>query len=167
MTPPSNSGQDAAVAVLQTQQATLEASVRQLSTEMSTHFGALTAKMDRMSELSATLIQLQERQIAHSDGLNRAFNELQAVRSEHDHLVSIRDKFQSEHAEEHRAIDKRHSTVRGIVIGVSFAYGTTIGLLVWMATMYIGKVDRHTESIHNIELNEARNHPTDNLGGAR
>lgn len=176
-----SSGQDAAVAVLQQQQQSLEASMRELSKTTAEGFASMAAKMERLTDLTITITQMSARQEAHGDGLSRAFGELKSIREavermgdengawRENYARTVDDRFASRdqstsqylehHAHEHREIDKRWSFARGWVLGVTITGAALISLLTWAASTYIGETRANTEKIHQLELKQRAPNP--------
>lgn len=153
---PTPVGQDAVVAVLQTQQIALEASMRDLSKTVSEGFAAMNAKMDRVNEIALTIAQMSARQEAHSDGLSRAFNEISKVADAQVASSAALAEYIEKHTEEHSQIDRRLFLAKGVFIGAGFAYTLLIAMLTWAATTYIGETRDNAKSIHQLELINAK-----------
>ena len=179
--PQNYGGQDAAVAVLQAQQSTLEVQNRELAKSVNEGFAAINAKIDRISDIAIAITQMSARQEAHSEGLSRAFNEIKGTHEALDRSVAemtqwrdrlensiderfdVRDKsrtrYHDEHAGVHAEIERRLTLARGLVLGISLTYGVVLALVVWIAVGYLEDTGENRERIHQLELNEARAHP--------
>lgn len=158
MTPTNQAGQDAAVAVLQTQQLSLENSIRDLARTMSEGFATTNAKMDRLNDISLTIAAMSERQVAHSDGLQRAFNDIGKLNESVERMTGEHAAYVDDHAEKHTGIDSRLAMAKGIFIGAGLAYGALVGLLAWFATLYISQTTTNTNDIHQLQLINERYH---------
>lgn len=160
MSPTTQAGQDAAVAVLQTQQLSLESSVRDLARTMSEGFASMSVKMDRLNDVSLTIAAMSERQVAHSDGLQRAFNELNELSNTVDRMTGEHVAYVDNHAKEHNEISQRLAVAKGVFIGAGLAYGALFALVAWFATMYITQTNTNTQAIHQLQLDMTKHHPT-------
>lgn len=158
MTPINPAGQDASVAVLQSQQLSLESSVRDLARTMSEGFASMSAKMDRLNDISLTIAAMSERQVAHSDGLQRAFNELGKLSESVERMTGEHKAYIDDHTKAHAGIDSRLAMAKGMMIGAGVAYSALLGLLAWFATMYISQTTTNTEHIHELQLLNERYH---------
>lgn len=141
MSPPSTGAQDAAVAVLQTQQITLERAVSDLSTRVAEGFSSIDAKLDRLNELTTTLARIAAQQEQHSDGLRRAFGEIQTLTAE---VGSLR---------------RQIHLARGVTIGATLLGGSILGVVLWVSDGFIAEHRDNRDRIHQLELLNERHHP--------
>lgn len=121
MTPTNHAGQDAVVAVLQSQQGSLEASVRDLARTMSEGFASINTKMDRVNDIALSIAQMSERQIAHSEGLQRAFTSIEQVQDSIVRVTAEHAAYIEAHTRDHSSIDKSLSMAKGIIMGAGVA----------------------------------------------
>lgn len=159
MSPTSQVGQDAAVAVLQAQQVTLEASVRELASTVATGFASINAKMDRMNDIAMALATLTTQHESYREGLSRAFGEIEGVKRTADSLFDDAQAWRSKHTEVHTGINHRLSVAKGVVLGLTACAAIVVSLVTWAASSYIGDTRENTRAIHNIELEMARRLP--------
>jgi predicted negative regulator of RcsB-dependent stress response len=173
MTPHNSTGQDASVAVLQQQQSNLETSLRDLTRSVNEGFASMTAKMDRINELTTSIAAITTRQEAHSDGLQRAFSEIQSVNSalapqledsarwREMQTRSVDERFEavrevasahaSQNAKDLSAVHSQISWWRGAVIGAGLVLGTLIGVFGWLGGKYVTSTENNTEAIHKLQ----------------
>lgn len=173
MTPHSQQGQDASVAVLQQQQLNLADGLRELSRSVNEGFASMTAKMDRINELTTSIAAITTRQEAHSDGLQRAFAEIQSVSSNLDQLVedtarwrdfyarSVDERFDAvravagSHAEQNAKdlanIGSQISWWRGAVLGFGVMVGVLVSVCSYVGGKYVNSTEKNTESIQQMQ----------------
>jgi hypothetical protein len=173
-------GQDAAVAVLQAQQKTLDASLQSLNVAVREGFATMAARMERLGDIALSIERINADQRAHSDGLQRAFGEIRGLResietrnAEEERLrtelardiddrfavqASARLQYQEEHARVHAALDSKVTFAKGVLVGAGFLYTALVSLLVWAASTYIGETRENTKKLHQLELENARHH---------
>lgn len=144
-TPVQPLGQEAAVAVLQTTTRHLEERVSELVKSTNDGNAAIGQKLDKIAEQSTLLATLQAEQTAHSTGLARAFERLDA----HDKRLL--------------ETDKKAATARGglIVLG---AVGAVIFTVVgWLINPILEQSSLNTRLIYEltqkVERLEAKNQP--------
>lgn len=141
MSPPSTGAQDAAVAVLQTQQVTLEKGLHDLTLRVTEGFSSMESKLDRLNDLTTTLARIAAQQEQHSDGLRRAFAQVAEMQNE---LNGLR---------------RQVNVARGVTVGVTLLAGATIGLLLWVSDGFIVEHRDNRNRIHELELMNERHHP--------
>lgn len=141
MTHPNPGAQDAAVAVLQTQQVALENGLRDLTARVTEGFSSMDAKLDRLNELTTTLARIAAQQEQHSDGLRRAFTLVAETQSEVN------------------ALRRQVNIARGVTLGVTILGGTVVSLLLWVSSGFIAEHRDNRNRIHQLELLNERHHP--------
>lgn len=147
------------MAVLQAQQSTLEASVRELSSTVATGFASINAKMDRLNDITTSLATLTTQQESYREGLSRAFGEIEGVKRTAEDLYDDAQVWRAAHGEVHTGLNHRLSVAKGVVLGLTACAAIVVSLVTWAASSYIGETRENTRSIHNIELEMARRLP--------
>lgn len=66
--------------------------------------------------------------------------------------AEAREQRRIEHDAVHAAIEKRHNTARGIIIGLGAANTLVMGLLIWAAMGLVARVDSNSDRLHQLEL---------------
>lgn len=173
MTPHNSVGQDASVAVLQQQQHQLEQGMRDLAKSVTEGFALMTAKVDRINELTTSIVAISERQAAHSDGLQRAFSEIQSVNSAVSQMVddttrwrdlyarSVDDRFDAvravsmahseQNAKDLASISSQISWWRGAVLGFGVMVGVLVSVCSYIGGKYVSSTEKNTESIQTMQ----------------
>lgn len=162
MTPQSAGGQDASVAVLQVQIQNQQQTMLDLARTVNEGMATLSTKVDRLSEVASTIATISERMASHSDGLQRAFNQNQAL---HDRLTehleesgtwraTLNDSIDKKFAERDKALGETKNTIgtwRGIVIGFMGAAGLVAGMATFLAGKYVEATEKNEQDIHELE----------------
>ena len=117
------------MAVLQTQQASLEATMRELQRLQSDGFAQMNAKMDRVNEVASSIALVQAQQQQHGDGLNRAFNDIRATNQRLQVL-----------SEDYAALDRKANFAKGGLYVLGAVGGIVIALVVWGITPWFDAV---------------------------
>lgn len=173
MTPHSQPGQDASVAVLQQQQTSLDNAFRDLTRTVNEGFAAMTSKMDRINELTTTMVAITTRQEAHSDGLQRAFAEIQATnhrlaqaleentnwRDQYATTIDHRfdaaraqlDDHKANNAKDHGEVKAEIATWRGMVKGGAVVLAMMLSLLGWLGGRYITQTESNTQTAQDLQ----------------
>lgn len=173
MTPGTHAGQDASVAVLQQQQHQLEQGMRDLAKSVTEGFALMTAKVDRINELTTSIVAISERQAAHSDGLQRAFASIDTtnlriqqmleeqnswrdqyastVDTRFDAAKALLDAHKASNATDHADVKAEIANWRGMVKGAAAVLGMLIAVLGWLGGRYISSTERNADDIHKLQ----------------
>jgi hypothetical protein len=144
---------EADIAVLKEQLVALTSRVGNVAEAQAQNFGALNARFDTLTPLVQDITRLQERHEGHGRSINHAFELIRAQDLGTAELEGKLDTYSAEHSRDHAAIEKRLNTYRGWGIGASAVTATTLALVVWIASMFIDKVDATDALAHQNQLN--------------
>lgn len=138
-------GRDAEVAVLQAQQSATNDAMRDLSRSVSEGFAAINTKLDRVSEQSTHIAQMQAEQRSHSEGLTRAFSTLTSLSEK----VDRHENKQSSWAAE---VEKRLNTGRAVILTIGAVAGLVITISFFFMKPWLDVVQQSQQKLHQMEL---------------
>lgn len=143
-------GRDADIAVLQATQQAHGETMRELNKAVSEGFAAMNAKLDRVNEQSAHIAQMQAEQRGHTEGLQRAFAQINALQAN-----SV--KHEEHQAQWKHSVEQRLSTARGVVITIAAVFALVLGLIYWLLNPWFYMARENNSTLHKIQLELERN----------
>ena len=173
MTHPEITGQDAAsVAVLQYQQTALQQQMQTMQQQNGDGLQRIYVQLEKLSEMSAQLAAIQQRQEHQSESLARAHSRLDVMGGQlSEHITDSgawRETAQAkldakiapviaEQNLQSRTMSRWHGTFLGVQAVVVFLIST----ILWVANGYIEKIDGQGERIIRLERTIDKSIPTE------
>lgn len=169
MTPPNLVQEAADVAALRVQQNYLERTLTDLQKQNAEGLANIAQKLDQLNDVRTDLAKIDARLVGQSDSLARAHHRLDGLSqqlAEHvQESTAWREQVQLRlDARVAPLIAEQHNTAktlaswRGTFVGVQGVMMLLLGLLTWLASGYIGKLEGTTK---RVEVLERRSETTD------
>lgn len=157
------------VAALRIQQSYLERALADLHKQTTDGFSNIANKLEQLSDVRTDLAKIDARLVGQSDSLARAHHRLDGVSQQlAEHMqestawreqVQLRlDARMAPLVAEGQTTAKTLAMWRGTFVGVQGVMALLLGLLTWMASGYIGKLEGTTK---RVEVLERRSETTD------
>lgn len=143
------------LAVLKNQHADLRRTVDEGNRVTQAAIAHLDGRMDTMGELMARLAEHSAKHQSQSEGLQRAFNEIEATDDTVAELKNDEAVWRKQHERDNSAVEKRMTLWQGIGIGVSLCVGVATAAAMWGGSEIVqtirGNVSDNTQSIRALD----------------
>ena len=143
------------LAVLKNQHADLRRTVDEGNRVTQAAIAHLDGRMDTMGELMARLAEHSAKHQSQSEGLQRAFNEIEATDEAVAELKNDEAVWRKQHERDNSAVEKRMTLWQGIGIGISLCVGAAVGAAMWggseMLQTLRGNISNNTQGIHALD----------------
>lgn len=119
------------IAVLKSQYAELGRRVDEGNRATQQAVANLSGRLELMHEVMQTIAKLTTQHEEHSNGLNRAFEEIKATDLRQDEFIREEASWRKDHERENAAVERKLSMWHGIALGVTMMLGAVTGVAMW------------------------------------
>lgn len=153
MTPTSYNA-EADIAVLKEQLVSLTQRVGQVAEQQASNFGALNARFDTLTPLVQDITRLQERHDGHRRSIDHAFELIRTQDTAFSDLKGDIAGWRTAHAQDHAHVEKRLNTQRGWFMAGSLLTSVTLGMIIWVANLFIAKIEAIDTLAHQNQITQ-------------